>query len=184
MTAAQIAAAVSSPTVKVPAGDWAKVHRSAGDESGTAQTYLVRVAGVVKGAPGELKDVKLMGENDGPSLKTAVPYYIAVQVAVVKGNPVIAEGPGVEMAVDKARDAHVAMLQNASHNEQRCRPAPSGSEEATAARVINGIGTSCIVAVADPGTQYTPTLLQVGMAERGPSGPAANMKLPNATPAG
>lgn len=184
VTAAQIAAAVTSPTVKVPPGEWAKVHRSAGDEAGTAQTYLVRVAGVVKGVSGDLKNVKLMGENRRPSLNTAVPYYIAVQVAVVKGNPVIAEGPGLETAVDKADDAHVAMLQNASKEEQRCRPAPTRAEEANAARVINGIATSCVIAVANPGAQYTPKLLQVGMAEGGSGGPAANMKLPAATPAG
>lgn len=177
VSAAQIAAAVTSPKVTVPPGRWARVRRSAGDEAGTAQTYLVRVAGVVKGPPGGLKDVRLMGENDRPSLKTAVPYYIAVQVAVVKGNPVIADGPGVETAVDKAADAHVAMLQNAAPEERRCRPAPSGAEEANAARVINGIATSCVIAVADPGAVYVPRLLRVGMAGEGP---AARMRLPAA----
>lgn len=178
VTAAQIAGAVTSPKVKVPAGDWAKVHRSAGDEAGTAQTYLVRIAGVVRGTSGELRNVKLMGENRSPSLKTAVPYYIAVQVAVVKGDPVIAEGPGVETAVDEHRDAHVAMLQYAAQYEQRCRPAPSGSEEANAARVINGIATSCVIAVADPAKRYTPKLLQVGMTSDASGTPAATLKLP------
>lgn len=184
VTAHQIKTAVTSPTVKVPVGHWAKVHRSAGDEAGTAQTYLVRVAGVVQGRSGELKNVGLMGENRRPSLTTAVPYYIAVQVAVVKGNPVIAEGPGLETAVDKADDAHIAMLQNASQDEQHCRPAPSGSEAGNAARVINGIATTCVIAVADPGAQYAPTLLQVGMAEDATGDPAATMRLPTAKPAG
>lgn len=184
VTAHQIKTAVTSPTVKVPVGHWAKVHRSAGDEAGTAQTYLVRVAGVVQGKSGDLKNVRLMGENHRPSLTTAIPYYIAVQVAVVKGNPVIAEGPGLETAVDKAEDAHIAMLQNASQDEQHCRPAPSDSEAANAARVINGIATTCVIAVADPGSQYAPNVLQVGMAEDNAGGPAANMKLPTTKPAG
>lgn len=182
VTAHQIKTAVTSPKIKVPAGKWAKVHRSAGDEAGTAETYLVRVAGVAQGKPGALKNVRLMGENRRPSLNTAIPYYIAIQVAVVKGNPVIAEGPGLETAVDKGQDAHIAMLQNASQAEQRCHPAPSGPEAGNAANIINGIKTTCVIAVADPGAQYAPTLLQVGVAESAAGGPAANMKLPTANP--
>jgi len=184
VTPAQIASAVKTPGEKVPVGGWAQVYRSAGNDGGTAETYLVRVASVVKGTPGEFKHVHLMGGTDGPSLKTAVPYFIAVQTAVVKGNPVVASGPGVQTALDAADDDHIAVLQEVTKLHSRCDPAPTSGDEATAAGgTLNAIISRCTIVISDPGAQYAPTVLDIGLADvpKSDAGkPAATMQLPSA----
>ncbi|HWC24675.1 MAG TPA: hypothetical protein VG502_20455 [Flexivirga sp.] len=179
VTQAQIKSASNSPKVLVPAGRWARVER---DESGLgAHTYLVRVAGVVAGKSGGLKDIKLMGDpkDRTVSMKTAVPYYVALQTATIKGDPVTADGAGVKTPVNKAHDAKIGTLEFNSQLDDHCQPGPTSSEDETHARVKNGILTQCVIVVAAPGESHAPTALQVGLSEQG-EGPAARLKLPAA----
>ena len=188
VTAAQIASAVKTPGETVPVGGWAQVYVSAGNGGGTAETYLVRVASVVKGAPGEFKNVHLMGGTGGPSLKTAVPYFIAVQVAVVKGNPMVASSPGSETVADAGKDEHVAVLQEVTKLHTHCNPAPATGDLASAeGRTLDAIMNRCTIAISDPGPQYAPTVLDIGALDSPtvPAGtPAASLALPSPSPAG
>lgn len=174
VTQAQIKSARTSPKVLVPAGHWALVHRPK-DDPIPAHTYLVRIAGVVKGKSGDLKKVRLMGPEQSLSMKTAVPYFVAFQTTTIKGDPVSADGPGVKTAIDKAHDDNIGILQNTNQFYNRCRPAPS--MDSSKETKPNAVATSCVTVATAPGAQYAPTVLQVGLAG---NGPAAQLKIPTA----
>lgn len=171
VTHAQIKSASNSPKALVPAGHWALVHRPK-DRPIPAHTYLVRVVSVVKGASGDLKKVKLMGPEQPLSMKTAVPYYIAFQAAMIKGNPDNADGPGGNVAIDKTHDDKIGILQYATQFGNRCRP-PTGGAGSWDPKC--SVTTTCVVVATAPGAQYAPTALQVGLLEHGP---AAKLKVP------
>lgn len=171
VTHAQIKSASNSPKSLVPAGHWALVHRPK-DRPIPAHTYLVRIVSVVKGASGDLKKVKLMGPDQPLSMKTAVPYYVAFQSAMVKGNPDNADGPGGNVAIDKGHDNKIGILQYASQFGDRCRPP---TDDGASWDPKNSVSTTCQVVVTAPGAQYAPTMLQVGWTGHGP---AAKLKVP------